>query len=233
MKLLTAAAVALSALLSAPLYAQTNPVVVELFTSQGCSSCPPADALMHDLAKREDVMPLALHVDYWDYIGWKDKFARPANTDRQRGYAREGGRNMIYTPQMVINGQDDIVGARASELAKVISTHLAKKQVVELMADRQGDKVSINAHLKNGAIRKPLTIHLLRYTPRHRVDIKRGENAGRSLDYVNVVDDWSVLGEWRGNGPLKLETELKGDRPAVVLLQYAGPGAIVAAARAD
>ena len=82
--------------------AESDPVVVELFTSQGCSSCPPADRIMHDLAKRDDVIGLALHVDYWDYIGWKDEYADPDHTLRQRSYARQGGRSMIYTPQMVV-----------------------------------------------------------------------------------------------------------------------------------
>src|SRR6056297_1329329 len=83
-----------------------DPVVVELFTSQGCSSCPPADAMLGELAERDDVIPLALHVDYWDYIGWADIFADPAYTRRQKGYAHATGQRMVYTPQMVIDGQD-------------------------------------------------------------------------------------------------------------------------------
>ena len=98
--------------LAIPATAQENPVVVELFTSQGCSSCPPADALMHDLAAREDVIPLALHVDYWDYIGWKDPFGNPAHADRQRAYAAAGNRRTIYTPEMVVGGVTDIVGTQ-------------------------------------------------------------------------------------------------------------------------
>jgi hypothetical protein len=99
-------------ILSAPSLAQDRPVLVELFTSQGCSSCPPADALLHKLARRDDVVALALHVDYWDYIGWKDTFAKAAHSARQRAYAREAGRRMVYTPQMIINGADHVVIGR-------------------------------------------------------------------------------------------------------------------------
>jgi len=93
-----------------------GPVVVELFTSQGCSSCPPADKILGELAKRDDVIALSLHVDYWDYLGWKDDFASPAHTARQQGYATALGERMMFTPQMIIGGTDSVVGSRAMEL---------------------------------------------------------------------------------------------------------------------
>uniref|UniRef100_UPI002FDA0931 DUF1223 domain-containing protein n=1 Tax=Pontibaca methylaminivorans TaxID=515897 RepID=UPI002FDA0931 len=105
--------------------AQAGPVVVELFTSQGYPSCPPADAMLAELAGREDVLPLALHVDYWDYMGWKDTFASPENTARQRGYAAAGERKMVYTPQMVINGADHLVGTRFRDISALIDRHKA------------------------------------------------------------------------------------------------------------
>ena len=122
MKILISMVFAAFAAISVPATAQ-SPVVVELFTSQGCSSCPPADKLMHELAKRDDVIALALHVDYWDYIGWKDVFAQPEFTARQRAYARLGNRKMIYTPQMVINGRDHVVGSNPKDTNALISSH--------------------------------------------------------------------------------------------------------------
>ena len=101
--------------------AQDKPVVVvELFTSQGCSSCPPADALLDRLSSRNNVLALSLHVDYWDYIGWKDKFASPAHTARQQAYARAAGRRSVYTPQMIINGLDDVAGTAPMDVADMI-----------------------------------------------------------------------------------------------------------------
>ena len=134
MKTLGATVMTFWMLAGSALWAQTSPVVVELFTSQGCSSCPPADAMLHKLAERDDVIALALHVDYWDYIGWKDEFAVPAYTKRQRGYARTNGRRMIYTPQMVINGQDDVIGAKPMDVSDLIQKHheVADKVALEI-----------------------------------------------------------------------------------------------------
>ena len=118
-KLLTHALAGFLAL--APLEGARADVVVELYTSQGCSSCPPADALLEQLAARDDVIALSLHVDYWDYLGWQDAFANPAFTKRQRGYAARAGSSMIYTPQMVIGGRDHIVGTKGMELSDLIA----------------------------------------------------------------------------------------------------------------
>ena len=129
---------------TSPVFADDrHPVVVELFTSQGCSSCPPADAVLHDLASRDDVLPLALHVDYWDYIGWKDQFAKPSHTNRQKAYAHVGGRNMIYTPQMVVQGQEDVVGVKAMKLAELIEKHRNAPVLVDLNVSRVGSEVTV------------------------------------------------------------------------------------------
>lgn len=232
MKLLAAASVALTVLLTQDGYAQTKPVVIELFTSQGCSSCPPADKLLHRLAEREDVIALALHVDYWDYIGWKDAFARAEHTKRQRKYAHEGARKMIYTPQMVINGQEDVVGAHAMEVADLIARHKAAVPMVELDLKRNGPFLEVRANALE-PIGAPLDVQVVRYVPRQMVEITRGENAGRTLSYANVVEDWVYLGKWDGSGPLDVSTELNGSSAAAVLIQYPGPGAIVAAAKVD
>ncbi|MDU9003582.1 DUF1223 domain-containing protein [Sedimentitalea todarodis] len=232
MKLISAATLASCAILSTALSAQDRTVVVELFTSQGCASCPPADAILHGLSEQDDVIALALHVDYWDYIGWKDRYALASHTKRQRGYAHKAGRDMIYTPQMIVNGIDDVVGAHADEVAEIIEREKSTPAVATLTADRSGSQLSIHAAPVAKPLAGPITVQVVRYAPLKTAQITRGENAGHELDYANVVEDWILLGEWDGAGPYQAQTELDGDLPTVVLLQYAGPGAIVAAARA-
>mgnify|MGYP001946920862 CR=1 FL=1 len=161
--------------LAAPAAAQERPVLVELYTSQGCSSCPPADAFLHKLASRDDVIALALHVDYWDYIGWKDSFARPEYTARQRAYAKVANRRMVYTPQMIINGTDHVVGTRPMDVKDLIRKHHGGASEVALsVAERQG-KLEIDATAAAGT-GGTATVRLFRYLPQETVAIKRGEN---------------------------------------------------------
>ncbi|NDV01042.1 DUF1223 domain-containing protein [Pseudoroseicyclus tamaricis] len=209
--------------------AQDAPVVVELYTSQGCSSCPPADALLQQLAGRDDVIALALHVDYWDYIGWEDSFAQPGFTERQRRYAHAAGANAIYTPQFVIGGQHHVIGARTMELMDNMRAAAAQTEDMGLQVSREGDVVTITAEALESP--HPLIVQLVRYTPQESVDILHGENAGRSLTYANIVTDWAILGEWDGAGPLHLEAQVTGDEPLVAILQEPGPGRICAAVR--
>ncbi|MGB3243403.1 MAG: DUF1223 domain-containing protein [Sulfitobacter sp.] len=215
---------------AAPLAAQNNPVVVELYTSQGCSSCPPADKIIQELAGREDVIALALHVDYWDYIGWKDPFGNPAHAQRQRAYAKAGHRRTIFTPEMIVNGQTDIVGAKAMKLAEAIAKHAAIAPKVKLGLTRDGDQVIITAQALE-QINGSMTVHLLRYTPKHTTDIKRGENGGKTFAYANIVEGWTELGEWDGASPLRMTAKMAGDKPCVVIIQAQHTGPILAAAR--
>ena len=233
MKMLVAGLAALLMTAAAPTFAQSNPVVVELFTSQGCSSCPPADRLMHKLAERDDVIALALHVDYWDYIGWKDEFASPANTKRQKAYAMMAERKMVYTPQMIINGADDVVGARSMELADLITAHKAVETGVRINVSRDGDVLDIRAEATDMPSKGPLLIHLVRFMPERNSNITRGENAGKHLVYANVVDRWTVLRDWDGRAPLELQADAPQGRPTVILVQEPGPGRIVAAVQID
>lgn len=231
MNRLTALAAALwMSLPAAPVLA--GPVVVELFTSQGCSSCPPADAILHKLAKRDDVLPLALHVDYWDYIGWKDQYADPAHTKRQKGYAAAAGRNMIYTPQMIVMGQDSIVGADAMAVLETVEKHRAIEPPVRISLQRSGEDLTISLQPVPGRAQGPYQVHLVRFAPLKQAEITRGELAGRRLDYANVVEEWHQLGEWNAKDDYSLTLPLKGSQPAAVLVQQPGHGAIVAAARA-
>ncbi|MBY6138573.1 DUF1223 domain-containing protein [Leisingera daeponensis] len=233
MRLLATAALVLG--LALPAYGQSaaEPVVVELFTSQGCSSCPPADALLHELAAREDVLALALHVDYWDYIGWKDRFAIPSHTKRQKGYARRGGRRMIYTPQMIIMGQDEVVGADAMKVEDAITRQRKQPRPVSLTVARRGGDVLVRLKPKAQMPKGRLLVQLVRYTPERTVSIKRGELAGRTLSYANVVEDWQTAAEWDGAGDLEVSVPSPAGKTAAVLVQTAPFGPIIAAARVD
>lgn len=215
---------------ASPALAQDRPVVVELFTSQGCSSCPPADALLAELSDRDDVIALALHVDYWDYIGWKDRFSDPNHAARQRAYAAAGGRKSIYTPEMIINGTTDVVGAKPMAVSKAITDHKNDPVLVELSLARKGSQLQISATALAQA-KGPYTVHMLRYTPKATTQIKRGENAGHTLQYSNIAEKWTVLGSWDAVAPLSLAAPLPGDLPVVVMIQQSVAGPIVAAAR--
>ncbi len=208
-----------------------GPVVVELYTSQGCSSCPPADALLTELSKRDDVLPLALHVDYWDYIGWPDDFADPAYTRRQKAYARAAGTRTVYTPQMVVGGRDHLIGTRAMELGELIEAHLSEPARVVLEVARGSARLTIRAEAR-GALPGTVVVQLVRFRPEQTVAIGRGENAGRTITYVNIVTDWQVIARWSGAAPLALTAEAPGPDRAAVILQQEGPGAILAAALA-
>ena len=215
------------------LFAQsTDGVVVELYTSQGCSSCPPADAFMTELAQAHQVIALALHVDYWDYIGWADSFATPQYTERQKSYARAAGSRMIYTPQMIVGGLDRVEGNAPDAVVRMIGKHLAAASPVRLTLERQGDKVIIRA-VANPPLKDPARVQIVRYLPEAMVDIERGENAGHRISYTNVVTSWKSLGEWPGSEPLEMQADAPGDQPVVVIVQRQGPAEILAAARLD
>lgn len=207
--------------------AQDSPVVIELYTSQGCSSCPPADAILHDLAKRDDVIALALHVDYWDYIGWKDEFARPEYTNRQHGYAQAARARNVYTPQMVFNGKDHVVGSRAMSVMETLQAHQQQVNPVQVRLTRNGDRVRIDAETRT---RGDYVVQVARYSPQETVNIRRGENAGRTLSYAHVVTSLEVISRWDGGAPLALDAAAAGDAPFVVLIQQIGFGPIVGAA---
>ena len=212
-----------------PAMAQDNKVVVELYTSQGCSSCPPADALLHDLAGRSDVIALALHVDYWDYLGWKDNFGSPAFTARQHGYARAAGATTVYTPQMVVGGQDHVIGSKAMEVMDQIARHSATPDPVSITLTRNGGAVQINAQSNAGRLGN-LIVQVVRYTPEETVAIRRGENAGKSIRYTNIVTQWDTVAKWNGASPLAINAPAAGTDPIVVIIQKDRHGPILAAA---
>jgi hypothetical protein len=214
-------------------------VVVELFTSQGCSACPPADRMLADLAKRPDVIALALHVDYWDYLGWKDIFGQAAFSARQKAYAHAAGERSVYTPQMIVGGTDALVGANGPELSVLLARHAAKPARIALGVAREGDSFVVEA-IANPPLERGTVVQVVRYLPEVRVLITHGENAGKTITYANIVTGWSAVAEWDGKNPLRLSGALEGNDPAVVVIQEAlpgrnnpWPGPVLAAARLE
>lgn len=217
--------------LSAAAFGQSvNGVLVELYTSQGCSTCPPADEFMGELAQADGVIALSLHVDYWDYIGWEDEFADPKFTERQQMYARAAGSRMIYTPQMIVGGVEQVAGNVPDAVVQFIGRHMGQQSPIALDLTRRGAQVEIratsSAPLQSGAI-----VQLVRYQPKQTVAIRSGENAGLTMTYHNVVTSWQRIGEWQGIAPLELLADAPGDEPVVVIVQEPGPAAVLAAAR--
>jgi len=207
------------------------PVVVELFTSQGCSSCPPADSFLGKLALRHDVLPLAFHVDYWDYIGWKDPFASKIATERQYSYGHALGLNMVYTPQMVIGGTHDAVGSDQGSVTQAIEADASRPKLkLTVVRDAKGAyKVEIPAGTANG----PATVWVALFDHAHETKVQRGENTGSTLTEFNIVREWRKIGEWNGQAAeiaLNLTPESDEYDACAVLVQEGGYGSIRGAA---
>jgi hypothetical protein len=228
-----AAALALFASNAAPLHAgaaeAAAPVVVELFTSQGCSSCPPADALLGELAQRRDVIALAFHIDYWDYIGWKDPFASPDFTRRQRGYAGALGLRTVYTPQMVIDGRADVVGSHRAQVEELVrqSSSVPKLALKLEAADGKTRLILPDAHFE-----RPAAIWLAIYDREERTAVRRGENAGQTLSDYNIVRELREVATWDGSAQvieLDLADATADGMGGAVLIQSEGQGQIIGA----
>ncbi len=216
-----------------------NPTVVELFTSQGCSSCPPADEILGKLKLRDDVIALTFPVDYWDYLGWKDTLASPAFSKRQRDYAKARGDRQVYTPQMVINGRIHVVGNREKAVESGIKT-VASDESVKLSMWEDGDAIRVSADVNNAA-KSPssgkATLWLVLFKGAETVKIGRGENSGSTIVYNNVVRQMTPIGMWEGKSMNitlpKLQFLAAGYDGCVVLLQRDNTREIIAAAMMD
>ena len=227
-------AVAATAFTAARAEPPATPTLVELFTSQGCSSCPPADAFVAELARRDDVIALSMHVTTWDYIGWTDPFGSAAATDRQKAYGRRLKRGMVYTPQMVIDGTYEEIGSNRMAVKRAIAkASAAPGLAIELALDNDNLLVSIpGAHFDGAA-----TVWLARYDAERVTEIPRGENSGRRLRNVNVVRDLREIGAWTGlplelRLPASLLTSGEGGRDGcVVIVQEDGFGRVLGARR--
>ena len=167
--------------------------VVELFTSQGCASCPPADALLTSLAEQNDVVALAYHVDYWDYVGWEDTFGDEAYSDRQRAYAKSWGSSRIYTPQMVVNGANGVVGSKRNEVHGALD---GSSLPLSVDIAHEGDMLKIS--IPPNTSLDDAVVWMVTYLSRADVSIEKGENAGKSMVYTQVVTGRQVLGMWEG-----------------------------------
>ena len=211
--------------------------VVELFTSQGCSSCPPADALMKTYAESKDVMALSLPVDYWDYLGWKDTLGNPKNTERQRAYARSFGQGPVYTPQMVINGVTHAVGSHGSEIDAAIEQNTkafaARRVPVQFWHHESVFLIDLGA-APAGVEVKPATVWLGVLQKSVSVPIKHGENSGKTVTYQNVVRDLVPVGAWDGKAKQLQLTSAAVIRAeseeTIVLVQEGEAGPIIGAA---
>jgi len=207
------------------------PVVVELFTSQGCNSCPPADAFLGELAGRADLIALAFHVDYWNYIGWKDPFSSSEATRRQRGYAQALDLPSIYTPQMVIDGHFDAIGSdRVAVQQAIIAASQRGKLSISVVADPNGRWHAIVPEVGMDA---SATVWLVSFDRQHVTSVRRGENAGKALVEYNIVRGLHNIGQWNGarlDIPLKLDVPNLDEHGYAVIVQTGETGAVLGAA---
>lgn len=221
---LFAGLLALAALSASPAVAAERPVVVELFTSQGCSSCPPADALLATLADRPEVLALAFHVDYWNRLGWADPFSSTWATARQNAYAEQMGSSQVYTPQAVVDGGRDVVGSDHAALDSAIAAARRDPSVpLTLTAADAALQVAVDPAAPADAV-----LWLVGFDDRHETPVRRGENAGRTLVDRNVVRSLTRLDGWSPGGTIAAARP-EGDRTAVLL--QAADGRILGAAR--
>jgi hypothetical protein len=211
-----------------------RPVVVELFTSQGCSSCPPADAFLKDLKEMKGIIAISLHVDYWDYLGWRDTLGDKAFSQRQYDYAHRRGDMDVYTPQMIVNGEKYFVGSNRREImAAIEATRAAPDPLwVPLTIAHAGSEIVITADAVANA--PEATLWLMPTAPAITVKIARGENAGRDIAYYNVARKIVPAGMWKG-AAMKLALPVDGvftadSKACVALLQTGTLGRVIGAA---
>jgi hypothetical protein len=207
--------------------AADRPVVVELFTSQGCSSCPPANAYLNELSKqRSDVLALAFHVTYWDYLGWKDPFSLQTATDRQARYGQRFG-DGSYTPEIVVDGSSGLVGSYRDEVGGAIAkARSGNRTAADVRVVTKDDKVSIDVGSGQGNAK----VYLVGFDREHVTAIGRGENRGRTMPESNIVRSFRSVADWHG-APVHIDQQLPDGEEFAVILE-APDGHIVGASRA-
>ena len=207
-----------------------GPWAVELFTSQGCSSCPPSDAYLGGLAKRTDIVALSYHVDYWDYIGWKDPFATRATTERQRAYARVLKQRYVYTPEMVVDGIGHDTGRERGPIESLLGDakrRSAQRATPELSRTVDGPlTIKLAAFPLNG---QPADVTLAIYDRRHSTPVASGENQGRMLENFNIVRHLEVLARWEGSAATWTSDagRIQPGQGAAVIVQHADHGPVI------
>lgn len=214
---------------------KTNPkAVLELFTSQGCSSCPAADAALRQWGEREDLITIAYHVDYWNYIGWNDVFSAPKYSKLQRAYAKSFGAGRVYTPQLIVNGKEDAVGSRREDVGQLIDEAQLFVQV-DLAVTQDNLMIDLTS---DGGQTVDATIWVVPFISQAETDIRRGENEGKTLTYSFIARNRLPVGMWHGETTHQLELPLRdllvdGADGMAVLVQTkrdGGPGPILGAA---
>jgi hypothetical protein len=209
--------------------AEPRPAVVELYTSEGCSSCPPAEAYIGELAQRRGVLALSFHVDYWDSLGWPDPYALTEAVSRQRGYAKVLGNASVYTPQVVIDGHGDFVGSDRKAIERTLAS--ARVAVVPIELGASDGTVTIGLAQQDGVATSEVV--LVAYQHQVLSKILRGENAGRTLSQFNVVRSFRTLGRWNGDARrfrVDIDTLPPGATDVAVLVQPLGLAPILGAA---
>jgi hypothetical protein len=229
-----------SAEASAKAAAEPPKAVVELYTSQGCSSCPAADALLNKLAQRKDLIAISLSVDYWDYLGWKDTLANAKFSERQKAYAKALGDGMVYTPQVVVNGEIQVNGADESKIAAAIQNAAASHKLAEapVRLTFVGGKLVVEVGAAPaGSPEREATVWLAVMSPKVEVPIARGENKGKTITYSHVVRELIPIGTWNGDVmTVKLHREAimpAASELCAVLVQDGRGGPIIGAALTD
>ncbi|MEP6548997.1 MAG: DUF1223 domain-containing protein [Gammaproteobacteria bacterium] len=208
--------------------AQPRPAVIELFTSEGCSSCPPAEAYVGELAQRTEVLALAFHVDYWDNLGWRDRFEVTEAAPRQRLYAKTLRLSSVYTPQVIVDGRVDFIGSDRAAISKAVAD--PRQGVAVAVAVHDGD-IQIDVGAQDGS--RPCEVLLVAYRRSATSAIGRGENAGHTLTEFNIVRSLQNLGNWTGQVQqyhAAVKSLPSDATDMAVLVQSAGHGTIVGAA---
>ncbi len=236
MKHVTALA-AVSVVAASMVHAETSTkplIVVELFTSQGCYSCPPADKILTKLAAQDDVLALSLHVDYWDYLGWKDKFAIKKFGERQSSYnAQIMKRSRRVTPQMIFNGVAEVAGGSGGSVAKIeknVKSMRNWKEGATLDMVRSGQNLTMTLSAKSPDM-GTAEINLVQYTPSEIVRIDRGENAGKTIEYTNIVTSFDTVAKWDTSKKAKVSVNLTGAGQYAVIVQGKRFGPVMVARR--
>jgi len=206
-----------------------GPSVVELYTSQGCSSCPPADRVLGELSTMPNVIALAFHVDYWDNIGWRDHYSIPNAVERQYRYVQSLGLSSAFTPQAVVDGRSSFVGSD-------------KRRILDALADQAGEAVPVSLEVSDGVLtvrvpegqdRKPYQVFVAAYLPQASTPVGRGENSGRTLQEFNIVRQFRSIGTWSGHAAVfraSVESFPADASRVAVLLQRDGQGPIAGSA---
>ena len=208
-----------------------HPVVLELFTSQSCSSCPPADALLKKLSADPDLLPLSFHVHYWDYLSWKDTYSSPVYTDRQKAYAQALGQSGVFTPQLIVNGTASVIGSNENDVEQAITAVRRTPLAVSVSLKPVGHQLiaSIAANNQSTALVQA-DIWEVQFDRYAKTRIAAGENGGRTLENINNVTSITSLGTWQSDGSKTISLDPPASGGVAIIVQAKGQKAILGAA---